>query len=259
VTPRGYGPGVPTRLVSVVVDAADPSALARFWSTATGWPVTLDEPNEAVVEPPEDDQGRGTEPGIHLVFVAVHDDKRVKNRVHLDLNSTSAQQQAELVERVRRAGATPVDIGQGAVPWVVLADPEGNEFCVLDPRERYGRCGAVAAIVVDTPDPAALAPFWEAASGWSAVPPAGDESGVALHDPAGPGPWLELLRSDDPKMVKNRVHLDVAPFAGDDHGAEVDRLRVLGATDTDVGQGEQTWTVLADPQGGEFCVLSPWG
>jgi hypothetical protein len=91
------------------------------------------------------------------------------------------------------------------------------------------------------------------------VPPAGDETGVALHDPARPGPWLELLRSDDPKLVKNRVHLDVAPFAGDDHAAEVDRLRGLGATDADVGQGEQTWVVLADPQGGEFCVLSPRG
>lgn len=259
MTSRGYGPGVPTRLTSVVIDAADPSALARFWSTATGWPVTLDDPDEAVVEPPEDDRGRRTEPGILLVFVPVHDERVVKNRVHLDLNSTSAEHQAELVERVRRAGATPRDIGQGAVPWVVLADPEGNEFCVLDPRERYARCGAVAAIVVDTPDPAALTPFWEAASGWTAVPPAGDETGVALHDPARPGPWLELLRSDDPKVVKNRVHLDVAPFAEDGHAAEVDRLRTLGATDADVGQGEQTWTVLADPQGGEFCVLSPRG
>jgi hypothetical protein len=128
VTGRGYGPGVPTRLTSVVIDAADPSALARFWSTATGWPVTLDVPDEAVVEPPEDDQGRPTEPGVLLTFVPVHDEKVVKNRVHLDLNSTSAAHQAELVERVRRAGATPLDIGQGAVPWVVLADPEGNEF-----------------------------------------------------------------------------------------------------------------------------------
>ena len=56
--------------------------------------------------------------------------------------------------------------------------------------------------------------------------------------------------------MKNRVHLAVAPFAGDDHAAEVDRLRGLGATDTDVGQGEQSWIVLSDPEGNEFCVLS---
>ena len=253
MTGPGYGPKVPTRLTSVVIDAADPSALARFWSTATGWPVTLDVPDEAVVEPPEDDAGRRTEPGLLLVFVPVQDEKVGKNRVHVDLNSTSAEHQAELVERVRRAGATPLDLGQGAVPWVVLADPEGNEFCILEPREVYAEAGAVAAVVVDTPDPAALAPFWEAASGWSRGT---SDDGVGLRHPDGAGPWLELLPTDDPKVVKNRIHLDVAPYAADDQAAEVERLKALGATDVDVGQGERTWVVLADPQGGEFCVLS---
>jgi len=248
---------MPTRLTSIVIDAADPSALARFWSVATGWPITLEVPDEVVVEPPEDEAGRPTEPGLPLVFGPVADEKVGKNRVHLDLNSDSAEHQAELVERVRRAGATPLDIGQGAVPWVVLADPEGNEFCILEHRDHYAGSGAVAAIVVDTPDPAALAPFWEAASGWTARPSADDEDGVALRHPDHPGPWLELLASDDPKVVKNRVHLDVAPFARDDQPTEVDRLRALGATDVDIGQGEQTWTVLADPHGNEFCVLSP--
>ncbi len=74
--------------------------------------------------------------------------------------------------------------------------------------------------------------------------------------PDGLGPRLELLRVDDPKVGKNRVHLDVAPFAADDQAAEVDRLRALGATDADVGQGAQTWTVLTDPHGNELCVLS---
>lgn len=244
---------MPTRLISVVVDAADHSALARFWSTATGWPVTHDGPDEAVVEPPQDDAGQRTEPGLELVFGTVPEEKVGKNRVHIDLNSTSAEHQAELVERVRRAGATPLDLGQGAVPWVVLADPQGNEFCILEPRDVYAGAGAVAAVVVDTPDPHALAPFWEAASGWVAVD---SDDGVGLRQPDGTGPWLELLPTDDPKVVKNRVHLDVAPYAADDQAAEVERLKALGATDVDVGQGEQTWVVLADPQGGEFCVLS---
>jgi hypothetical protein len=238
-----------------VIDARDPGALARFWSVATRWPVTHETPDVVVVEPPEDDAGVPTEPGIPLVFVAVPEEKVGKNRVHIDLASDSAEHQAEVVERVRRAGATPLDIGQGAVPWVVLADPAGNEFCVLEARAAYEQAGAVAAIVLDTPDPAALAPFWAAASGWTAQPP--DRYGnVTLLAPGGAGPQLELLPTDDPKVMKNRIHLDVAPFAADDQGAEVERLKALGATDVDVGQGSQTWVVLADPQGGEFCVLS---
>jgi hypothetical protein len=70
---------------------------------------------------------------VHLVADA-SDPKTGKNRVHLDLASTSAAHQAELVGRLRDLGATPADVGQGDVPWVVLADPEGNELCVLSPR-----------------------------------------------------------------------------------------------------------------------------
>src|SRR5262245_789609 len=238
-----------TRLYSVVIDSPDPSALARFWSETTGWPITLEEPEEVVVEPPEG------EPGIGLVLVPVDDPKVGKNRVHLDLTSQSAEHQAELVERVRRAGATPVDIGQGAVPWVVLADPDGNEFCILEPRDTYAGVGPVASVCIDSPDPAALAEFWTVASGWPIVHRA--PYGVALAAPDRPGPRLEILEVHDPKVVKNRVHIDVAPAEGDDQAAAVAQLKALGATDVDIGQGEQTWVVLADPDGNEFCVLTP--
>jgi predicted enzyme related to lactoylglutathione lyase len=244
-----------TRFHSVVVDAADPAALARFWATATGWPITYEEPDEVVVEPPEDDTGAPTEPGFVLDIVRGDDEKVVKNRVHIDLNTRSGDEQAELVARLLAAGATHADIGQGTKPWVVLADPEGNELCVLDPRDDYARAGAVAAVVMDTPDPPALAPFWEAATGWTAQHE--DDGDVRLVPPDGAGPHIELLRNDDPKVVKNRVHLDVAPWAADDQAAEVERLRALGATDVDIGQGSQTWVVLADPHGNELCVLSP--
>ena len=238
-----------TRLYSVVVDAADHSALARFWAGATGWPITLEEPYEVVVEPPDG------EPGVPLVFLRVGEPKVVKNRVHIDLNSRDAEHQAAQVEALRRAGATPLDLGQGAVPWVVLADPEGNELCVLDPRPEYAEAGAIAAVVLDSPDPFALAPFWVAASGWEEV--ARDDSSVSLANPAGPGPRLEILRVADPKAAKNRVHLDVAPWADDDQAAQVDRLLALGAGHVDIGQPtEINWVVLADPQGNEFCVLS---
>jgi hypothetical protein len=62
---------------------------------------------------------------------------------------------------------------------------------------------------------------------------------------------------DEPKRVKNRLHLDVAPSPGEDHAAEVARLRALGATPVDVGQRGVAWVVLADPEGNEFCVLTP--
>ena len=155
---------MPTKLEYVVVDAADPRALARWWAEALGWAITVEEPEEAAVEPPAPD---GL--GVPLVFVPVADPKVGKNRVHLDLRSTSADDQAALVARLTGLGARPADIGQGVVPWVVPADPEGNELCVLDPRDQYTATGAVAAIVVDAADPAALARFWSEAAGW---PPA---------------------------------------------------------------------------------------
>ena len=243
------------RLYSVVFDAANPSSLARFWATATGWPITYEEPDEVVVEPPEDDAGVPIEPGLPLVFVPVDDPKVAKNRLHLDLNSRSADEQREIVERLLAHGAEPADIGQGDVRWVVLADPEGNELCVLDARDDYARAGAVAAVVIDAPDPRSLAGFWTEAAGWPIVDQGDDYATLARPD--GIGPRLELIQVDDPKVAKNRVHLDVAAYAADDQEAEVSRIRGLGASPADVGQGEQTWVVLADPDGNEFCVLSP--
>jgi hypothetical protein len=141
------------------------------------------------------------------------------------------------------------------VPWVVLADPEGNEFCVLEPRQVYRDTGPVAAVIVDCADPQALTPFWAAAGGFA--PHGWDGHLSQLRSPGGEGPYLELLHNPREKLVKNRMHLDVAPGLGDDHEAEVARLRQAGATDADVGQGEVSWVVLADPEGNEFCVLSP--
>jgi hypothetical protein len=244
-----------TRLTAVEIDAAQPAALAHWWSEATGWPVTLIAPDEVVVEP----AGNGQSYDVPaLVFAPVDDPKSTKNRVHLDLASNSVEHQTQLVERLLAVGATDVDIGQSDVPWVVLADPEGNEFCVLEPRERHIGRGPIASIVIDAADPPALARFWVAASGW----PIGAEhdGDVSLYNPRGLLPDLDIIRVDDPKTVKNRVHLDVAPYEGEDQGLEVARLIALGAGPVDVGQGpDVTWVVLADPAGNEFCVLRPQG
>jgi catechol 2,3-dioxygenase-like lactoylglutathione lyase family enzyme len=243
-----------TRLVHLVLDANDPPRLARFWAGALGWEIAAEEDGEVDVWPA----------GYHypdpvalpLVLVPVPEPKTVKDRMHLDLATESLEHQAAVVERLRSLGARPLDIGQGDVPWVVMADPEGNEFCVLEPRDVYRDTGPLAAIVTDCRDPAALARFWVSASGWE-IQRAEDEI-VGLRSPAGSGPYLEFLRVPDQKLVKNRVHPDVAPYRGDDPSAEVARLRGEGADLADVGQGGgASWTVLADPEGNEFCVLSP--
>jgi predicted enzyme related to lactoylglutathione lyase len=245
--------GVATRLVHLVIDAADPPGLARFWSAALGWEVGAEEPGEVVVWPHGYDY---PDPGaLPLVFVPVPDSKAGKNRVHIDLASTSVAHQAAQVDRLLGLGATRADVGQGEVPWAVLADPEGNEFCVLDPRPVYAGTGPVAAVVADCADPASMARFWSEAAGW--IVHERGEAFASLRSPFGVGPYLEFLRVPGVKAVKNRIHLDVRPYPGGDQRAEVERLREHGARTADVGQGEVPWVVLADPEGNEFCVLTP--
>ena len=173
--------------------------------------------------------------------------------MHLDLATTSAAHQAELVARLTELGATPADVGQGDVPWTVLADPEGNLFCVLEPREIYRDTGPIAAVVVDCADPRVMARFWGEAVGWTVHEVSGDHA--RLRSAEGVGPFLEFLRTPGGDPVWKRAHLDVLPHRGDDQAAEVARLRELGATPADVGQGDVSWVVLADPEGNEFCVL----
>jgi predicted enzyme related to lactoylglutathione lyase len=239
-----------TRLCNVVIDAADPAALARFWAELLGWRVSHASADEVVVVAPADDGA-----DFELVFVPVADPKVGKNRVHLDVASASPDHQVAQVTHAESLGATRVDIGQGNVPWVVLGDPEGNEFCVLDPRPEYMDTGALAAIVVDAADPSRLAAFWSAITDRAVHETT--EWTATLSPVDRRGPWLELIRTPDERTVKNRVHLDVAPYPEDDHWGEVTRLLELGARKADIGQGSVPWEVMADPEGNEFCVLTP--
>ena len=108
----------------VVVDAAQPAALGLWWANALGWVVTFEADEEYEIRSAPDRL-----PG--LVFVPVRDSKVTKNRLHLDFRPDD--QTAE-VDRLLALGAHRVDVGQGEQRWVVLADPEGNEFCVLASR-----------------------------------------------------------------------------------------------------------------------------
>jgi Glyoxalase-like domain len=240
----------------MVMDANDPRKLARFWASALDWVVEEEGGVEEVDVSPAGYEYPDPV-ALPIVFLPVVGPKSAKNRVHIDLASQSPEHQAALVERLRDLGARPLDIGQGDVPWVVLADPEGNEFCVLEPRDAYRDTGPVAAVVMDTPDPLAMAGFWELASGWARSRSEGDDL-VGFRSPPGVGPYFELLRVPEAKTVKNRVHIDVAPEKGEDQAAAVRQLLEAGAAPADIGQGEGvSWVVLADPDGSEFCVLTP--
>ncbi len=241
------------RLVQVNFKARDDSALGRFWADALGWGVSSEGPGVTNVEPPDFTWPDPT--AVCIDVVTVPDPETVNYRAHLDLATTSAAHQAELVERLKQLGATPADIGQGDVPWTVLADPEGNLFCVLEPREIYKDTGPIATVVVNCADPRAMARFWGEATDWTLHEVTDDHA--RLRSAQGVGPYLEFLRTSDPDSFCGRVHLDVLPYPGDDQAAEVDRLRALGATDADVGQGDVPWVCLADPEGNEFCVLAP--
>ncbi|MFJ8766543.1 VOC family protein [Streptomyces clavifer] len=241
------------RPVQVNIKALDDSLVGRFWAEALGWGVSSEGPGVTNVEP-----GAGfvwPDPvAVCIDVVTVPEPKAAsKNRVHLDLATTSAAHQAELVARLRALGATPADVGQGDVLFQVLADPEGNEFCVLEPREIYRDTGPIAVVVVDCVDPRAMARFWGEALDWSLHEVTDDHA--VLRSAAGVGPYLEFLRTPGVKTVPDRVHLDLLPNPGDDQKVEAARLRALGATDLDVGQGDVPWMCLADPEGHEFCIL----
>ena len=121
---------VGSRLTEIVIDAADPARLAAFWAEVLDW--RRMEAEDGVVEIGEVGASGG---GLSLVFVPVADPKTGKNRVHLDVNPRGCDQAEELA-RLRTLGAVAVDVGQGDQTWHVLADPEGNEFCLL--RTRVG-------------------------------------------------------------------------------------------------------------------------
>ncbi|MEW1839836.1 VOC family protein [Nonomuraea angiospora] len=236
------------RLHALCFDAHDPHRLARFWAGVLDWKLT-DDPRDGVALLPGDDTG------FRIRFLPSQAPKIGQNQMHFDLTSASLEGQQETVARSLELGARHLDIGQGPEEeHVVLADPEGNEFCVIEPGNNFlAECGFVGALACDGSQEVGY--FWSEALGWPLVWDQDQET--AIRSPhGGPkitwgGPPLE------PKTGKYRLHFDLAPPAGGDQQAEVERLIALGATRVDIGQGEVDWVVMADPDGHEFCVLTP--
>ena len=200
-------------LENIVWDAREPGRLRQFWAAALG----------ADPIPDDDDCSRlhlGGGAFLDLCFQPVPDAPTDPTRLHLDLLGGSRQ--AAVVDELLALGATHADIGQGDVPWVVLADPDRD------------------------------AAFWAALTGW--VPAEGTPGVRTLRHPTGVGPLLELCPEPAPHAGKNRLHLDVRRSSADD--TPEDQLVALGARRLD-GAAGLPWVVYADPSGNEFCVLEP--
>ncbi|MCP3975254.1 MAG: VOC family protein [bacterium] len=113
------------------IDSVDPVSLGRWWANLLGWRITFENPDQVVLEPPAGSPEDGISPD--MLFLRVPETKHVKNRLHIDLRPDD---QVLEIARAEAIGARRVDVGQSdAVSWVVMADPEGNEFCVLEVLE----------------------------------------------------------------------------------------------------------------------------
>jgi predicted enzyme related to lactoylglutathione lyase len=237
-----------SHLHALSIDANDPAALAGFWSEILGWEI-VDDLHDGIALLPNDDTG------FRIRFLPTQVQKTGRNQMHFELTSTSLEKQQETVAKALSLGAQHYDVGQlPEEEHVVLADPEGNEFCVIEPGNNFlADCGFLGALSSDGTQ--AVGYFWSEALGWPLVWDQDQET--AIRSPHG-GP--KITWGGPPvlaKVGKNRMHYDLAPPVGGDQQAEVERLISLGATRVDIGQGEVDWVVMADPDGNEFCVLTP--
>ena len=235
-------------LDAVCVDAFDPPRQAAFWSGLLGWDQIDDPVDGHGLVPP--DGG-----GFRMWFPATDVPKTDQNQMHFDLTSTSDQNQRDTVERAIALGGRHIDIGQRPEEGhVVLADPEGNEFCVIDPGNNFlAGCPFIGALVCEGSQ--AVGYFWSEALGWPLVWDQNEETAIQSPEGGSKISWGGPPLS--PKTGKRRLHLDVAPPPDGDQAAEVERLIGLGARRVDIGQGDVSWVVMADPDGNEFCVLRP--
>lgn len=235
------------RLVALVLDGRDASGLARFWAHALRWKVGEPDGDGVEVSPTD-------ETGFHLLFRPGAGDKVGQNPIHFDLTTSSLEDQASTVDELVAIGARHVEVGQGADdPHVVLADPEGNEFCVIEPSNRFlASCPRLGAVNCD--GTSALGLDFSEALGWPLVWDQDEET--AIQAPGGTGP--KITWSGPPMMPKSRrerLHFHVAPTSGSDAEAALSRLRALGATPRDVGHACPGVIALDDVDGNELCLI----
>ncbi|WP_069170604.1 VOC family protein [Streptomyces griseus] len=234
-----------SQLFAVCFNATAPSDLARFWSGVLGWgPVTG--PDDGVtILPPE-----GT--GFRIRFLPGREPKTAQNRAHFDLTSTSPENQRRTVARALELGGTHIDVGQRPEEGhVVLADPDGNEFCVIEAGNTFlADTGLIGAVACDGTQEVGY--FWSEALGWPLVWDQDEET--AIQSPNGGTKITWGGPPVAPKEGTNRLYFELALPVGADLEAEVGRLVSLGAARTDPGVVDAALVRMLDPDGNEFAV-----
>lgn len=234
------------RLLAVSFDSADPLRLARFWGDLLGWKLAADPHDGAALMP-----GEGA--GFGFQFLPAQEQKSGQNERHFHLTSVSAEDQQHTVAKALGLGARHVDIGQRPEEGhIVLADPEGNEFCVIQPGNKYlAGCGFMAEITCAGSRRAGF--FWGEALEWPLVWDQGLQT--AIQSPQG-GPKVSWDGERMPPAWQNRHRFVLAPPGDGDQQAEAGRLVALGATRLGYSQADASVMVMADPDGREFYLLT---
>ncbi|MFC7490421.1 MULTISPECIES: VOC family protein [unclassified Knoellia] len=242
-------------LENVVIDAQDPQRLGRFWESLLGCTTLTDDPGGS------GDAGSfetrltvADGPTLDLCFEQVDEAPTPDPRLHLEVFGGAPAEQARVVERALALGARHLDLGQRDVPWVVLADPEGNPFCVMEDRAEYAVSGPLSSLPLESADVERDLRFWSELSGWT---PTDSAMPGALRHPSGRGPLLELCPERRAKVAgaKNRVHLDLRLEVGEELDDAFGRLVELGGRERAHDWGELPWRVCLDPSGNEVCLL----
>ncbi|MFI1104522.1 VOC family protein [Streptomyces melanogenes] len=238
-----------SRLFAICFNATRPADLARFWSGVLDWEWTDGTDTAAEILPPEADGAAG----YRIRFLASQAPKTGQNRAHFDLTSTSPQDQRQTVARALELGGKHIDVGQ--LPeegHVVLADPDGNEFCVIAAGNKFlADTGVIGALACDGTQEVGY--FWSAALGWPLVWDQDQETAIQSPDGGTKITWGGPPVA--PKAGTNRLYLELALPADADREAEVERLIALGATRGD--GGEDGRVLMLDPDGNEFTLRRP--
>lgn len=232
------------RLAAVSFDSADPLRLARFWGELLGWKLAGGPSDCATLVP-----GDGTRFGFQFRIAPAQDPGR--NERHLHLTSSSAEDQRQTVAKALGLGAHHLDVGQRPEEGhLVLADPEGNEFCVIEPGNKYlADCGFLAEITCA--GSRQVGSFWSEVLAWPLVWDQGLQT--AIQSPQG-GPKVSWDEEGVPTAWRNRLRFVITPVGDGDPQAEADRLVALGAREVGRSEDRVAIMAMADPDGCEFYL-----
>jgi hypothetical protein len=228
-----------SRLLTVTFDAHNPTRLARFWAGMLSRDVVADTGGALL-------PGDGAQ--LSLRFVQSRAEKVGPNRMHLHLTSGSAADQQHTVATALGLGAGHLDVGQlPEEEHVVLADPEGNEFCVIEPDNAFlTGCGLLGELACEGTREVGI--FWSEALGWPLV--WDKDQQTAIQSPRGGTKIAWGGPPVAPKEAQNRQRFEIGPAGGEEQG-DINRLVSLGATLLDVREDA---AVLADPDGNAFWM-----